>query len=167
MEYRTKIRSGLAAVFLIAALAGCGEEGAAVWRYYGGSETPPSIDNSESLVAAVTAMAVRPAYSRLTTGQRVQLSTDLWFSDGALIEDATSAIVWPGEGDGAEDIREDLLWITDNYGIATVDETGLVTALSSGETTIRVRCRDGEGTARIVVTASISHDPNIDITPIP
>lgn len=49
-------------------------------------------------------------------------------------------------------------WSSADTGIATVDGTGLVTAVSAGETTITVTTDDGGKTATCMVTVSKGHD---------
>jgi len=99
---------------------------------------------------SIKALVVSPAYHKIVgLGQTVQLSADVWFNDGTQLPDA-----------GAETLP--VHWTTDNYGIADVDDTGLVTGVSSGETLIHAVVDGHEALARIVVQNVSSLDPNID-----
>ncbi|MGN1027857.1 MAG: LamG-like jellyroll fold domain-containing protein, partial [Faecousia sp.] len=58
-------------------------------------------------------------------------------------------------------------WSSNNTGVATVDENGLVTAVAAGTATITVTTVDGGKTATCTVTVKPASDPNPDPMPNP
>lgn len=133
-----------------------------------GRETADSTAMTADYVPIRT-LAVRPAYVTIVgIGETVQLTTDIWFEDGSLSEAAKESVTPPALAEASvEPDPIPLEWSTENYGIADVDEKGLVTAVSSGETFIHVRVDGREGLARIIVQNKSSFEPNIDSTEIP
>lgn len=123
------------------------------------------IDDPVSPVSPIKTLAIRPAYTKITgLGNTVQLTACVWLTEG-------------DEGGEEEEMEaQDQLdlpdplpveWATENYGIASVDENGLVTAVSSGDTFIHVQIDGKEAIARVIVESESSTDPSIDITPAP
>ena len=55
-------------------------------------------------------------------------------------------------------------WVSSNPSVATVTDTGLVTAVSNGATIITVTTEDGCYTATCEVTVDLPDDPNIPVT---
>lgn len=119
----------------------------------------PATDVSGT-VSPIRTLAIRPAYTKIVgIGKTVQLIAHVWLTEGneeVEVQDVLNV---------SDPIRAE--WTTDNFGIASVDEKGLVTAVSSGDTFIHVRIDGKEAIARIIVEAESSKDPSIDIAPIP
>ncbi len=122
----------------------------------------PSENIVDDLGKSIQTMAIRPAYKVLEgLGSTVQLTLDIWFWDETVVEDAEESFL------NTEGENVTVSWSTDNYGIATVDASGLVTAVSSGDTFLRAFVGGHEALARIIVEAGSSNDPNIDVTEPP
>ncbi len=150
-------RFGAAVVFILGlGLAGCsGADSADLQNTSGGVVASDSAGDASGIKAVVVA----PSYHKIVgLGQTVQLTADVWFNDGTLSPDATDSVTPPSTG--ADPLP--LHWKTDNYGIAAVDDAGLVTGVSSGETLIHAVVDGHEALARIVVENVTSLDPNID-----
>ncbi|HEX5036717.1 MAG TPA: Ig-like domain-containing protein [bacterium] len=108
----------------------------------------------------VQTMAIQPAFTKIKgIGKTVQLSADIWFEGGDVVNDVQNAFTV----DGIED-EQTLDWNTENFGVATVDENGLVTAVSAGDTFITTVIDGHEAVARIIVEAESSNDPNVDLS---
>lgn len=82
-------------------------------------------------VVAVTGVTVQPATATIETGKTLTLT--------ATVEPANAT-------------NRKVDWSSDNTGVATVDENGVVTAVAAGKATITVKTQDGEKTATAVVT---------------
>jgi hypothetical protein len=91
-------------------------------------ETPSS--------APVASVAVSPSSATLAVDATVQLDV--------VLEDA----------DGHELSGRDVTWSSNGEGVASVDQTGLVTAVSEGTATITAESEGESGTASITVTTS-------------
>ncbi len=143
-------------------LTSCGAD-QGEWRVLGETQQGVAGPSQNASSFLVQTMAVRPAYSTLVVGHTSQFTTDVWLENGQMIGGATDQFS-PSESPESN-TPQTLTWTTDNFGIATVNESGVVTAMSSGQTLIRVHCNNQEAVARIVVESSDSQDPNIDIGP--
>jgi len=62
-------------------------------------------------------------------------------TEATIIEDGTTKLTATVKPDDAED--RSVMWESSNEKIATVDNTGLVTGIKAGETTITVKAKDG------------------------
>ena len=82
-------------------------------------------------VVAVTGVTVQPATATIETGKSLTLT--------ATVEPANAT-------------NRKVVWSSDNTGVATVDENGVVTAVAAGKATITVKTQDGEKTATAAVT---------------
>ena len=106
---------------------------ATLWAYACGDGTteppPPPPDAPRP-----TTVTVSPATAELTArGATVQLSAEVRDQNGQVLAGATVA------------------WTSDNAPVATVDGSGLVTAVAEGATTITATAGDARGTAEITV----------------
>lgn len=111
----------------------------------------------------IKTLAIRPAYTKLVgLGKTVQLTACAWLSEGGDEVNAQDFLILPPPDDPLP-----VEWTTGNFGIASVDEKGLVTAVSSGDTFIHVHIDGKEAIARVIVEAESTTDPNIDISPTP
>ena len=93
----------------------------------------PACSGDDDDDVAVEGVTLNPTELTMTAGEQVKLT----------------ATVLPEGADNKE-----VLWASDNEGAATVDETGLVTAVGTGTATITVTTEDGGYTAACVVTVS-------------
>ncbi len=108
----------------------------------------------------VATLAIRPAYTKIKgIGKTLQLTADVFLDDDSVIEDVQKSFVLPG---GDESLS--IVWATDNFGVATVDENGLVTTVSAGDAFISATIDGRETLARVIVEAESSTDPNVDTT---
>lgn len=93
----------------------------------------PACSGDDDDDVAVEGVTLNPTELTMTAGEQVKLT----------------ATVLPEGADNKE-----VLWASDNEDAATVDETGLVTAVGTGTATITVTTEDGGYTATCVVTVS-------------
>lgn len=154
-------------------LVGCNDENfLGDWRVLSPDDEPAGQAEGAAVTSeyvGIETLAVRPAYVQIVgIGSTVQLTADIWFKDGSLSEAAKSSVTPPALAEVAMEPEPiPLKWSTENYGIADVDDTGLVTAVSSGETFIHLHIDGHEALARIIVRNTSSLDPNIDSTEFP
>jgi Big-like domain-containing protein len=128
------------------------------------SDSGSTIGTSESTLNVQT-LAIQPAYSKITgIGKTLQLSADIWLLDGSVVNDVEKSFTVPGDS-GSD--AHDLTWETENYGVATVDENGLVTTVSAGDTFIHAKIDGHDAVARVIVESDMNNDPNIDTDPNP
>jgi Bacterial Ig-like domain (group 2) len=112
---------------------------------------------------AVQTLAIQPAFTKITgIGKTLQLSADIWLESGDVVNDVQKSFTVPGETDD-----QALGWETENFGVATVDENGLVTTVSAGDTFIKATIDGHEAVARVIVEAESNGDPNVDISETP
>lgn len=148
---------------VIATCAACtsGDDGAQVVNVpptHAGTGSSQTSNSSAGL--GVQTLAIQPAFTKITgIGKTVQLSADIWFEGGDLVSDVQKSFTV----DGIED-EHTLDWDTDNFGVATVDENGLVTAVSAGDTFIHTKIDGHDAVARVIVEAESSNDPNVDLS---
>jgi len=154
----------------IGGFAGCsGESSSLEWGTFQAINHTTTTVPASDPQSEVQTLAIRPAYTKIVgLGETVQLTADVWFTDGSLCPAAKDSILPPSlaQDQPAPDPIP-LVWKTENYGIADVDSSGLVTAVSSGDTFIHVRVNGHEALARIIVENKTSLDPNIDETGSP
>lgn len=132
---------------LLAALAfGAGCNGAGIEL-----EAPPEIVTATKSEDDLEMLAVRPAYSRIVPGDRRPLTLRAWRKDGRV------------ENVAAES------WISDDPTVATMNDLGMVTATSLGETLVRARYQGEEALARVVIVEPTAPpaDPSADNNPPP
>jgi hypothetical protein len=111
----------------------------------------------------VATLAIRPAYTKIKgIGKTVQLTADVFLDDDSVVEDVQKSFALPGD----EEART-IVWATDNFGVATVDENGLVTTVSAGDAFISATIDGLETVARVIVEAESSNDPNVDLSDLP
>ena len=113
-----------------------------------GTVTLGAIDGGGGTDVPVTGVSVSPDEVTLEVGQTEQLA----------------ATIEPVDADNTN-----VTWTTSDAAIATVDESGLVTAIAPGETTITVTTEDGSFTATSVVTVVLlpGSVPEIATTALP
>ncbi|MBF4492267.1 Ig-like domain-containing protein [Flavobacterium sp. MR2016-29] len=105
------------------------------------------LTNTNAPVVAVTGVSVNPTTATVGLGSTQQLN----------------AIIAP-----ANATNQNLTWTSSNTAVATVNTSGLVTAVATGTTTITVKTADGNKTATSAITvaaipvASVSVSPTID-----
>lgn len=109
--------------------------------------------------SVIDTLAIRPAFTNIKgIGKTLQLTVDIWLADGAVVEDVQKDFT------DSDDVTHTVIWETQNFGVATVDENGLVTIVSAGDTYITATV-DGHTTkARVIAEAELSTDPNIDVS---
>ena len=108
----------------------------------------------------VESLAVQPAFTKIKgIGKTIQLSADIWLDGGAVLNDIQSSFTVDGV-----DGEQTLDWSTENFGVVTVDDNGLVTTVSAGDTFIKAVIDGHEAVARIIVEAESSPEPNIDLS---
>jgi uncharacterized protein YjdB len=97
--------------------------------------TGPSQSNSQASAsqASVLSITIEPDNASLQVGQRVQFSVSVVLTDGV-----------PPSGPLPH-------WSSSNPSIATVDDNGVVTAISSGDSVLQVDFRGKMATRRIEV----------------
>ena len=116
----------VASVVVLGTAAGCGDSAT--------EPPPPAPDPSRSTTVTVT-----PATSQLTAlGATVQLNAEVRDQNGLAMAGTT------------------LTWVSNATAIATVDGTGLVTAVGNGTATITASAGEASGTAIAVVMQSAS-----------
>ncbi len=165
-----KVRVTSPFLLCLALIASCTETEEREWRTLADSDEEEgnpagSISDGveEGAPDTVQMMAIRPAYATLHgPSQPLQLTLHVWCREGYHFEDIHAEFLHP-------DIEEPatVTWSTENFGIATVDESGLVESVSSGDTMITATLGEKTAVARIIVEPVDSLDPNIDITPDP
>ncbi len=107
--------------------------------YYHMSENRPEgefILNLQRNATAVTGVTLTPASANLTVGETQQLTASVQPSNAS---------------------NTDVNWSTSNSSIVTVDNSGLITAVSPGNATVTVTTADGGFTA----TCNITVEPNV------
>lgn len=120
-------------------------------------------EGSGDSASLVQTLAIRPAFSKVTgTNKTLQLTADIFLNDDSVIEDVQKSFSAPGETDA-----QTIFWETDNFGVATVDENGLVTTHSAGDAFIIATVDGHETSARVIVEAESSNDPNVGISETP
>lgn len=118
------------------------------------------VETIDDPVSPIKTLAIRPAYAKIVgPGNTLQLTAHVWLTDGGEEVEVQDMFNLP------DPIHAE--WSTENYGIASVDEKGLVTAVSSGDTFVHVQIDGKEAIARVIVESKSSLDPNIDIIPTP
>ena len=90
---------------------------------------------------------VTPASGTITIGDTQQFSAAIYDQNSNIIEDETVA------------------WSSNHSGIATVDETGLATGISEGETAIIASFGEASGSATLSVEAQLPLVDRIEVTP--
>jgi hypothetical protein len=111
----------------------------------------------------VATLAIRPAYTKIKgIGKTLQLAADVFLDDDSVIEDVQKSFSLPGD----EEART-VVWATDNFGVATVDENGLVTTVSAGDAFVSATIDGRTTVARVIVEAESSLDPNVDLSDNP
>lgn len=149
-------------IVLFAASCGTGDDGYQVIDVADGNSGGLEEAGADSPVAT---LAIRPAYTKITgIGKTLQLTADVFLDDDSVIEDVQKSFVLPGE---TEDDARTVTWATDNFGVATVDENGLVTTVSAGDAFISATIDGLETVARVIVEAESSFDPSIDLSDLP
>jgi trimeric autotransporter adhesin len=108
----------------------------------------PSAAGGPHSVASITTIAITPAESTVAPDESRQLAVDGTYSDGST-QDVTALVDW-ASGDPE---------------IATVDDTGLVTATGQGTTTVTATLNDQTDTATVTVTTAAPTLTAIAITP--
>lgn len=148
------------ALFSSLALAGCGgADSADSGNVSSDTASASSASAGDSSGLGIKSIVVSPSYHKIVgIGQTIQMSANVWFDDGTLRADATDSVDSPDPSATPMPVH----WSTDNYGIASVDDAGLVTGVSSGETLIHADVDGHEALARVVVQNVSSLDPNID-----
>jgi hypothetical protein len=111
----------------------------------------------------VDTLAIRPAYTKIKgIGKTLQLTADVFLDDDSVVEDVQKSFALPGDEESLT-----IVWTTDNFGVATVDENGLVTTVSAGDAFISATIDGIETVARVIVEAESSNDPNVDLSDLP
>ncbi|HSA59296.1 MAG TPA: Ig-like domain-containing protein [bacterium] len=147
---------------LFTAACGTGDGGYQVIEVPNGSTGRIEGGGADSPVAT---LAIRPAYTKVKgIGKTLQLTADVFLDDDSVIEDVQKSFVLPGETEGD---AHTVVWATDNFGVATVDENGLVTTVSAGDAFISATIDGLETVARVIVEAESSPDPSIDLSDLP
>jgi hypothetical protein len=91
--------------------------------------------------ATAVSLVINPDHPRLPAGQSLQYAATAQFSDG------TTRVV-----------TNDVAWSVDDAWVATVDPTGAVVALKSGDTVVRARLGDASASRSLtVVPGTIDH----------
>lgn len=98
-----------------------------------GEEKELTLDNYNIEVINVESVSITPEMSQLEIGQTVKLSSVV------IPENAT---------------EKSFTYTSDDVSIATVDQDGMVTAVSEGEVLITVTTTDGEFTDSSIITVS-------------
>ena len=92
-------------------------------------------DDKEESTVAVTGVTVSPATQTLTEGETQQFTADVTPADAT---------------------DKSVTWTSNSTAVATVSNTGLVTAVAPGTATITVTTTDGNRTASVAVTVELS-----------
>lgn len=162
-------RATVMLLFALFALASCNGAGIEMSPSREISTGSPAGD-IDPLISPIKTLAIRPAYTKLVIAYRDTALADAREGSQGLGKTVQlTAHVWLTEGgeEVGEEVEFPLEWTTENFGIASVDENGLVTAVSSGDTFIHVQIDGKEAIARVIVESVSSMDPNIDIAPAP
>jgi Big-like domain-containing protein len=155
--------SGLLILSLALAACDAGDGGFQVVDVSHGTTGDTTDSGGTQTAAIVQTLAIQPAYTKITgIGKTLQLSADIWLFDGDVVNDVQKSFTTT---DGTDD--QILSWETENFGVATVDENGLVTTVSAGDTFIKATIDGHEALARVIVEAESLNDPNIDVSPSP
>lgn len=85
----------------------------------------------------VSSVQVTPANPTIVVGQKQQFVANVTFSDGAILQSATTAVVWASS----------------NPAVATISSSGLATGLLAGTTTITATFDGVSGSTTLTVTA--------------
>lgn len=116
--------------------------------------TVTSEDGNKSAVCTVTVQAAIPSTVKVTGVELDSTSASLKVGETVKLTETVSPANASNKG---------VTWQSGNTAVATVDDNGLVTAKSSGSTTITVKTADGNFTAACAVTVQKSApDPVID-----
>ncbi|MCR5421296.1 MAG: S8 family serine peptidase [Lachnospiraceae bacterium] len=118
---------------------------------------------------AVLNVEVGPDYEKYSEVTKVNISTDsgLGINDGKLILDEVGSYVKIIPSVIPTDAYDkEFIYVSGNSKVATIDENGILTAVSNGRTVIRVKAVDGSGKyARLIVT--VAQAPNkVKIAPV-
>lgn len=126
------------------------------------SDGEPSAVETPTKSSAIDTLAIRPAFTKIKgTGKTFQLTVDIWLSDESVVEDVQKDFT------DTDSETHTVTWETKNFGVATVDENGLVTTISAGDTYITATVDGHEAKARVIIEAELTTDPNIDVSDIP
>ncbi|WP_228520670.1 Ig-like domain-containing protein [Flavobacterium sp. JLP] len=102
------------------------------------------LTNTNAPVVAVTGVSVNPTTATVGLGSTQQLN----------------AIIAP-----ANATNQNLTWTSSNTAVATVNASGLVTAVATGTTTITVKTADGNKTATSAITVAAIPVASVSVSP--
>lgn len=132
---------------------------------YGEEVTPPEMENEGSLVftgwdtdayeLVHDNIEVNPIYKEESEIINISLDKTVYSIDeGAMFQ--LTATVTPEEKSDVE-----ILWYSNDVDVAEISESGVVTGIAAGQTTVYATTEDGEAYAECVVT--VGESPNISI----